>query len=299
MNFANRKGRFQGIVEVLFMASLMFIMRKLRMRAVFRFGPAVGLLLLCACGSGLPTACDWQTASSTPSSRRLCVPRLQTPSLGIYRAFDLNNRMPTVRISEGGLEILVEEFVSKDKSRELFDAELADYGVLALLVTAVNNSSQHYTIERDTIRAFLSGEPLLRLSAKEAAEQSTGLVYERRGLGQDIAYWIMVLNPAGLAIAPFYMVDCVFERKCSWNQAREQRRYAIEYDREHIPLHFAKLELRQAVLPPGERTQGFVYFKLSGQSAELLDKITLQMTARDQDSGKQTEYKFSLGQMPK
>jgi hypothetical protein len=245
------------------------------MRGFFRFGTSIPVLLFSACGPPAPI-------------------RLQSPPLAIYRAVDLKNRTPTAKAVHDELEISVEEFVSKEKSREFFDADLAAYGVLALLVTLVNSGSHDYLIERDTIRAFLDGKPLVRLLAKEAADSSTALEFDKRVRAQDIAYGILILNPAGIVVFVSHWLDCLGKPECNLTQEREKRKTAIEYDREHIPPHFEKMELKDTPLPAGQKTEGFVYFKFPDDSDKPLDKITLELISRNPHSGKQTEYKIPL-----
>ncbi|HXG52894.1 MAG TPA: hypothetical protein VNN77_15965 [candidate division Zixibacteria bacterium] len=214
--------------------------------------------------------------------------------MAIYRAFDLNNRAPTVRAVHDGLEISVEEFVSKEKSREVFDADLAAYGVLALLVTLVNSGSRDHVIERDAVRAFLDGRPLVRLLAKEAADMSTAVEFDRRVRAQDIAYGVLILNPAGVVVFMSHWFHCLGNPDCNLAQEREKRQYAIDYDRKQIPLRFETMELQQAPVPPGRKTGGFVYFKFPEGSDRPLDKITLVVIGRDPLSGAETEVRLPL-----
>jgi hypothetical protein len=232
--------------------------------------------MICACGPPAPI-------------------RLESPSLGIYNAFDPKTRTPTVRRIVSDLEITLEEFVSADKSREVFDADLADYGVLALLISVANNSTNEYTVERGAFRAFLDAEALTPLGAKDAAAQSTARVFEMRLRGQNIAYGLLTLNPAGLVVVGSHLLGCLGNPACSFNQERERRNDAIEYDRKNIPLHFEKLEFRDALLAPGGKAAGFVYFKLPGTADNLLDRITLEMIATDRHHGTQASYHLSFG----
>jgi hypothetical protein len=52
-------------------------------------------------------------------------------------------------------------------------------------------------------------------------------------------------------------------------------------------------------LPPGGKAGGFVYFGLPDERENLLSRITLEVTARDQHQGSQAEYRFPLGQAAK
>lgn len=204
---------------------------------------SAAVLLLCACGPPPPI-------------------RLQSPPLAIYGAFKPATRTPTVRHAANDIEITVEEFVTADKAREVFDADLAGYGVLALFITLANNGLAAYEVERGAISAFVDAQPLPLLAGREAAAQSTAPVFEQRLMGQDAAYAFLALNPAGLVVLGSYWLDCLGNAECGFNKERERRRDAIEYDRAHIPLQFEKREFPYAPLPPGGKAGGFVYFGL-------------------------------------
>jgi hypothetical protein len=182
---------------------------------------SAAVLLLCACGPPPPI-------------------RLQSPPLAIYGAFKPATRTPTVRHAANDIEITVEEFVTADKAREVFDADLAGYGVLALFITLVNNGVTAYEVERGAISAFVDAQPLPLLAGREAAAQSTAPVFEQRLMGQDAAYAFLALNPAGLVVLGSYWLDCLGNAECGFNKERERRRDAIGYDRAHIPLQFEK-----------------------------------------------------------
>ena len=47
-------------------------------------------------------------------------------------------RQPTVKETQQGLEVSIEEFASKNKSQQAFDADIARFGILALLFKAEN-----------------------------------------------------------------------------------------------------------------------------------------------------------------
>jgi hypothetical protein len=239
-----------------------------------------GFLLLCACGPPPPI-------------------RLQSPALAIYGAFDHETRTPTVRHVAGELDITVEEFVTADKSRQVFDADLAGYSVLALFVTLSNNGSSAYDIGRGAIRAFIDAQALTPLAASEAAAQSTARVFEMRLKGQDAAYALMTLTPPGLVIVGTYWLDCLGNQECGFNKERERRRDAIEYDRAHIPLQFEKREFPYGPVPPGKKVGGFVYFKLPDERENLLARIMLEVSAHNPEHGGDVQYSFALIQAAK
>ncbi len=81
-------------------------------------------------------------------------------------------RQPTVREVREGLDVSVEEFASAHKSNQAFDADIAPYGVLPLLVRVENNGTESYRVQQHTITIFLGNEPLGSLSGEQAANQA-------------------------------------------------------------------------------------------------------------------------------
>jgi len=63
----------------------------------------------------------------------------------------------------------VEEFVTPEKSRQAFDADIASYGILALLVRVENGGTESYGVQRNHITAFLGGQHLPQLTGEQAA----------------------------------------------------------------------------------------------------------------------------------
>ena len=92
-------------------------------------------------------------------------------------------RQPTVKETQEGLEISVEEFASKNKSLEAFDADVAPYGILALLLKVENNGMQTYRIEEHTVSVYLGNESLPSISGGRAASQGANSEYVGKALG--------------------------------------------------------------------------------------------------------------------
>jgi len=86
-------------------------------------------------------------------------------------------RLPTVKETQDGLEISVEEFASKNKSLQAFDADLAPHGILALLLKVENNGTQTYSIDEQGISAYLGIETLPLISREKAASQAANSEY--------------------------------------------------------------------------------------------------------------------------
>jgi len=96
-------------------------------------------------------------------------------------------RQPTVKEPQEGLELSIEEFASKNKSQQAFDADIAPYGILALLLKAENNGTKTYRIQERTITVYLGNESLLSLSGEKAASQGqTASMWEKPWAGQRL-----------------------------------------------------------------------------------------------------------------
>lgn len=86
-------------------------------------------------------------------------------------------RQPTVKETEQGLELSIEEFASKNKSQQAFDADIARYGILALLFKADNGGTKTYRIQQQTILVYLGDESLPSISGEKAASQGANSEY--------------------------------------------------------------------------------------------------------------------------
>src|SRR5574341_890715 len=62
-------------------------------------------------------------------------------------------RLPTATSSQKGLDVSIEEFVTSAKSTQAFEAVVASYGVLPLLVRVENNGGANYRLPRGQVKA--------------------------------------------------------------------------------------------------------------------------------------------------
>ncbi len=87
-----------------------------------------------------------------------------------FHAQDLTrSRLPTVSKVQEGLDVSVDEFATPGKSRQAFDADIASYGLLALLVRVENGGTESYGVQRNHITALLGGQHLPQLTGEQAA----------------------------------------------------------------------------------------------------------------------------------
>ena len=182
-------------------------------------------------------------------------------------------RQPTVMETREGLEISVEEFVSPDKSRQAFDADVASYGVLALLVRAENKGVNNYKIAQRSITASIGGQQLLAINGVDAANQAATSEYAGKALG-----WTVAAGPFAILLWPATIAG-----SAAHTQSVNRR----------IQQHFESLQLSDALLKPNQMVTGFVYFKLP-ESPKYLDHLVIEAPATEEPSGKQLSFKLSV-----
>lgn len=182
-------------------------------------------------------------------------------------------RQPTVMKVQEGLEVSVEEFATADKSRQAFDADVAPYGVLALLVRMENKGTETYKVPEQAVKAILGGKPLTALPGKEAANQAATSSYADKALG-----WSVLTGPFfGLIGLPTILGST------SHTNAVNER----------IRDHFESVQFRNDLLKPNQSATGFVYFKLPGEIKKL-ENLTVHVEANAADFSKQLSYDLAL-----
>lgn len=182
-------------------------------------------------------------------------------------------RQPSVAETQDGLEISVEEFITPDKSRQAFDADLASYGVLAMLVRAENKGVGHYKIARRSITAAVGGQALPAIGAVDAANQAATSEYAGKALG-----WTVAAGPFAILLWPVTIAG-----SAAHTQSVNRR----------IQQHFESLQLTDALIKPNQTATGFVYFKLPEDSKKL-EHLVIEATATEDPGGKQLSFKLSV-----
>jgi len=182
-------------------------------------------------------------------------------------------RQPTVREVQEGLEVSAEEFVSAHKSNQAFDADIAPYGVLPLLVRVENNGTETYRVQQHTITVFLGNQPLGSLSGEQAANQAATSEYAGKALG-----WTVATGPFFILLWPATIAGSAA------HTASVNRR---------IQQHFESLHFTDTLLRPNQTATGFLYFKLP-DGVQRLEKLTVQIEPSEEKSGKRLTYKLPL-----
>lgn len=176
----------------------------------------------------------------------------------VHSLGELRSGLPTSKEVKSGLAVSVEEFVSANKSRHVFDADVAAHGILPLLVRVENHSTEPYIVQRDQIRASLDGQALLPIYGKEAARQGAA----RNNVGRALVNTIL-WGP----LAPYFGLPSMV--------ASASHTRSVNKD---IERHFEKMEFIDTVLKPGETSEGFAFFQLPGHEKRL-EKLQVNVFA--------------------
>ena len=179
-------------------------------------------------------------------------------------------RPPTVQETQNGLEISVEEFVSMNKSMQVFDADLASHGILALLVKVQNNGTQTYSIDEHAILVYLGSETLSSVSGEKAASQAANSEYVGKAL-----FWTIltgaIAGPIGTA--------------ASAGHTRAVNKRIEEY--------FETMSFNYSVLKPNQYAAGFLYWKLP-EGKTKLENLRVEATPHEEETENRLFYKLAL-----
>ncbi|MBI3001840.1 MAG: hypothetical protein HYY46_25775 [Deltaproteobacteria bacterium] len=181
-----------------------------------------------------------------------------------------------MKAEQEGLEIAVEEYVTAEKSRRAFDADLLAYGVAPLLIYVTNQSSRSYRIEDKQITARLGEQALPFLSGIDAANQAATSEYAGKALG-----WTAATGPFALVFWPVTISVSGIHTK--------------EINRK-VERHFEMIAFGKAIVKPAEAASGFVYFKLP-DGLNSLNNLTVEVAAHEIESGRRLLFKLLIPRM--
>ena len=182
-------------------------------------------------------------------------------------------RLPTAKDVQEGLEVSVEEFVTPAKSQMAFDTDLSSNGVIPLLIRVDNGGAERYVARRDDIKAFIKGQALTPLTAREAANQAATSEYAGKALG-----WTLAAGPFAILFWPLTI------------GASATHTHGVN---KRIEQYFEGTQYQDYALAPKQTVVGFIYFKLP-DGVKKLENFTVEAAASQDPSGKKLSYKFSL-----
>lgn len=187
---------------------------------------------------------------------------------------DLTRARPaTVQEAQEGLQVSIEEFASAEKSERAFDADVASYGVLPLLVRVENKGTETYRVSQGAIAASLNNQPLPLVHGGEAASQAATREYVGKTLG-----WIVLTGPFLVVSGPLSLI------------AVPAHTHTVNT---RIKNHFANLEFRDGLLKPNQSAAGFLYFKLP-ENVTRLENLTVRLEASEEKDGKKLLYELAI-----
>jgi hypothetical protein len=182
-------------------------------------------------------------------------------------------RQPTARAVQEGVEVSVEEFFNPAKSQMMFDTDLVDYGVAALLMRVENNAGEKYSALRDNVRASVNGQPLTPLTPKEAADKAATSEYAGKALG-----WTLATGPFAMVLWPLTI------------GASAVHTHGVN---KRIEAYFDAGGFQDALLSPKQNTLGFVYFKLP-DGVKKPENFIVETDVIEDGTGKKLNYKFDV-----
>jgi hypothetical protein len=185
-------------------------------------------------------------------------------------------RQPTVIQVQEGLEISIEEFATAQKSQQAFDADVAPYGILPLLLKVNNGGTQSYRVREHEINVFLGNESLTSLSGERAASQGANSEYVGKALG-----WTVLTGPFAIILWPATIAG-----SASHTAAVNRR----------IEQHFESMRFNDSLLKPNQIAVGFLYFKLPA-GIKRLENLRVEVTPSEEQTAKQLSYIMSLPPM--
>jgi hypothetical protein len=184
----------------------------------------------------------------------------------------LKDHRPTATQSHAGLEISAEEFVSADKARKVFDADVMSHGLLAVFLRASNKGAANYRLWGRDAKAFLGDQQLPLLRGIDAAD----LAGTRNAAG-NAAAWAAATGPLFIFFGPAAIAGSGMHSS------------SVNRDIEH---HFDNLEFGNVLLRTNQVMGGFLYFRVP--DGFKLQNVRIEIPASEDDSPTRSEIRLTL-----
>ncbi len=163
------------------------------------------------------------------------------------------------KVVQGDLTLYVEEYVTPEKSEAAFDTEMAEEGVLPLLILVENNGQQ--TLEVKTADILVRGDDVLKpLTPEEAADKAS-----RSAVGKAIG-WSMIVPIIAIPIAVIASAS---------HTSKVNLKMVADFN--------VKAFQDGAILPNKDRS-GFLFLELE-EDMQDTSGLTLEMTAKNIETG--------------
>lgn len=161
---------------------------------------------------------------------------------------------------KGDLAVYVEEYSTSEKGKKIFDADLADEGVLPLFIHVQNNGQEPYEVKTMDITLRRSNIVLKAITPEEAAAKA-----KRNPVGRALG-WSLIVPIISIPIAVAASADHT-------SKVNKQ-----------ITEDFAAKSFPEGVIMPGKESSGFIFFHIEGERTDL-SGLMLEMTAQNTITG--------------
>lgn len=164
------------------------------------------------------------------------------------------------RAAVGELNLYVEEYATPEKSEKAFDTNMAEEGVLPVLILVVNTGQQSYDVKAADI-TVRSGETLLTpLALEDAASRA-----KRNPVGRALG-WSLVVPIVGIPAA-------VAASAIHTNTVNKE-----------LAQDFAKKAFVEGTIAPNRELSGFLFYEVVDGTTNLA-ALTLEMAVRNSTTG--------------
>lgn len=172
----------------------------------------------------------------------------------------LNASGPNIgKAVQGDLTLYVEEYATPEKSQKAFDTNLAEEGVLPLLIQVTNEGQAPYEIKGADI--VVRGEaPLKALTPEEAASKA-----KRSAVGRAVG-WSLIVPIIAIPIA-----------------AAASATHTSKVNKQ-IVQDFSQKAFQEGVIAPHKDHSGFLFLELEKEQSDL-SGLSLEVTAKNLVTG--------------
>jgi hypothetical protein len=160
------------------------------------------------------------------------------------------------KMVQGDIILYVEEYATKEKSKQAFDTDLAKKGVLPLRITVENNGEQPYEVQSSDILVRDGTTALSMLTPQEASRKA-----KRNAIGRAVG-WSLIVPIIAIPIA-----------------AASSAIHTSKVNKRIVQDFVAKGFLEGAVQPHQKQT-GFLYFALPDGRKDLAG-LQLELAAKN------------------
>jgi hypothetical protein len=179
----------------------------------------------------------------------------------------------TKKAAKGSITLYAEEFVTGEKSERAFDTHMPKEGVLPILISVENNSSEAFDVKVTNIR-LVSEKPLKLLPPEDAALRA------QRSAGGRALGWSMIVPIITIPIA--IIVSAMHTGNVNQQIVRD----------------FTAKSLSDGAVLPNKEKLGFVFFESDADRKDVAG-LTLEVTVRNTSTGEPISIELPLSETSK